>query len=126
MGIALFAVRHFTRAMRGGGSVSSLWSGGDEDGSDVAPDRAYLYKLQLALGRSARGVQDRLADFAAKGDTTTEAGLASLLQQTALELLREKDSVRYVGADGRRPISLPNAETAIDGTAPCERPPSQG
>ena len=74
--------------------------------------RAYLYKLQLALGRSARGVQDRLSDFAAKGDTTSEAGLASLLQQTALELLRNKDSIRYAAAEARGPMSLTNAETA--------------
>ncbi len=66
------------------------------------PGRAYLYRLQLALGRSARGIQDRLADFAAQGDTETEAGLAALLQQTALELLREKDAVRYLGADAAR------------------------
>ena len=66
---------------------------GDDDGQVVAmPGRAYLYRLQLALGRSARGIQDRLADFAAHGDTSTEAGLAALLQQSALELLREKDA----------------------------------
>ncbi len=85
------------------------------------PGRAYLYRLQLALGRSARGVQERLADFAASGDTSTEAGLTALLQQTALELLREKDAVRYALADARGPMSLTNAETAMNGLALAER-----
>ena len=83
--------------------------------------RAYLYKLQLALGRSARGIQDRLADFAAQGDTSSEAGLASLLQQSALELLRNKDSIRYAAAEGRGPMSLTNAETAMNGVSLAER-----
>jgi uncharacterized membrane protein len=85
------------------------------------PGRAYLYKLQLALGRSARGIQDRLADFATQGDTSTEAGLATLLQQTALEILREKDAVRYASAEARGPMSLTNAETAMNGVALAER-----
>ena len=85
------------------------------------PGRAYVYKLQLALGRSARGIQDRLTDFAARGDTSTEAGLATLLQQTALELLREKDSVRYAAAEARGPMSLTNAETAMNGVSLAER-----
>ena len=85
------------------------------------PGRAYLYRLQLALGRSARGVQDRLSEYATRGDTSTEAGLASLLQQTALELLREKDAARYVSADGRGPMSLTNAETAMNSLSLAER-----
>ena len=83
--------------------------------------RAYLYKLQLALGRSARGIQDRLAEFAAQGDTTSEAGLAALLQQSALELLRNKDSIRYAAAEARGPMSLTNAETAMNGVSLAER-----
>ena len=85
------------------------------------PGRAYLYRLQLGLGRSARGIQDRLADFAARGDTETEAGLAALLQQTAVELLREKDAIRYLGTEARGPMSFTNAETAMNGMALAER-----
>ncbi len=55
------------------------------------------------------------------GDTESEAGLAALLQQTALELLREKDAVRYVGADARGPLSFTNAETTMNGLALAER-----
>ena len=92
----------------------------DDEAADLQ-GRAYLYKLQLALGRSARGIQDRLAEFAAKGDTTSEAGLAALLQQSALELLRNKDSIRYAAAEARGPMSLTNAETAMNAVSLAER-----
>jgi uncharacterized membrane protein len=123
IGVAVASIARAVRASRGGRS-GSPWSGGygdDEYESDVAPGRAYVYKLQLALGRSARGIQDRLADFASQGDTNTEAGLAALLQQTSLELLREKDSVRYASAEARGPMSLTNAETSMNGMALAER-----
>ena len=120
VGLAVVSIARAVRASRGMGAPNAGY--GDDDGQVVAmPGRAYLYRLQLALGRSARGIQDRLADFAAHGDTSTEAGLAALLQQTALELLREKDAVRYVGGDARGPMSLTNAETAMNGIALGER-----
>jgi uncharacterized membrane protein len=127
VGLVISSVARAVRASRGVGTGGG-WSdeygqqGGQEDGQVVAmPGRAYLYKLQLALGRSARGVQDRLAEFATQGDTATEAGLAALLQQTALELLREKDGIRYASAEARGPMSLTNAETAMNGVALAER-----
>jgi uncharacterized membrane protein len=110
------------RAVRAGRAASA--NRGSYYGDDevmAMPGRAYLYRLQLALGRSARGIQDRLAEFAAQGDTESEAGLAALLQQTAVELLREKDSVRYLGTDARGPMNLTNAETAMNGMALAER-----
>lgn len=119
-GVAVVAVTRALRRARythGGQHEEGHW----DDEPAVMPGRAYVYKLQLALGRSARGLQDRLNDFAARGDTATEAGLASLLQQTALELLREKDAVRYAAAEGRGPMSLTNAETAMNGVALSER-----
>jgi uncharacterized membrane protein len=120
-GVAVLSVvRAVRRATYRGGGYSAGYAGDD---GYVRQDmgRAYLYRLQLALGRSGRGVQQRLAEFAEKGDTTSEAGLASLLQQTALELLREKDAVRYVGADGRGPMSLTNAETTMNSLSLAER-----
>jgi uncharacterized membrane protein len=114
--IVIRAVRTHRRTLAEGG----YWT--DEDGdAAVAPGRAYFYKLQLALGRSARSIQDRLSEFASRGDTTTEAGLASLLQQSALELLRNKDSVRYASADARGPLTLTNAETAMNAVSLAER-----
>ncbi|HXU05766.1 MAG TPA: DUF1517 domain-containing protein [Polyangia bacterium] len=121
---AAMVMRAVRRSRQGGqgGSIASLFgnSGGNDD-SLVLQGRAFLYKLQLALGRSARSIQDRLAVFAAQGDTSTEAGLAAMLQQSALELLRNKDSIRYALADGRGPMTLTNAETAMNAAAMAER-----
>jgi len=122
VGIGASMVMRAIRAARaGGGGAGNLWGSTDDDEAVAAQGRAYLYKLQLALGRSARGVQDRLSEFAAQGDTSSEAGLASLLQQSALELLRQKDSIRYAAAEGRGPMSLTNAETAMNGVSLAER-----
>ena len=87
VGLAVVAVARAVRRAAGAPDARL----GDDDGQVSQPSRAYVYKLQLALGRSARGVQQRLDEFATNGDTSTEAGLAALLQQSALELLREKD-----------------------------------
>ena len=113
------AVRSSRQA--GGPGGAGLWGMPDGDEAATVQGRAYVYKLQLALGRSARSIQDRLAQFAAQGDTTSEAGLAALLQQSALELLRNKDSVRYASADARGPMSLTNAETAMNAVSLAER-----
>jgi uncharacterized membrane protein len=114
-------VMRAVRAARANGGGGGLWGVPDDDEAAVMSGRAYLYKLQLALGRSARGIQQRLGEFASRGDTASEAGLAALLQQSALELLRNKDSIRYAAAEPRGPMSLTNAETAMNGVALAER-----
>jgi uncharacterized membrane protein len=123
VGLVVGAVVRAVRASRGyGAGTGGSYDDGYGDGyASTMAGRAYLYRLQLGLGRSARGIQDRLGDFAAQGNTESEAGLASLLQQTALELLREKDAIRYLGAEARGPMSLTNAETAMNGMALAER-----
>jgi uncharacterized membrane protein len=119
-GLAIASIARAVRRNRGA-SGGGQWADDEDAGVVAMPGRAYVYKLQLALGRSARGMQERLASFAAQGDTTSEAGLAALLQQTALELLREKDAVRYAAAEARGPMSLTNAETAMNGLGLAER-----
>jgi hypothetical protein len=84
-------------------------------------DRSYVYKIQLGLGRSGRGVQKRLEEFASTGDTSSEAGLAELLRQTALELMREKDAIRYGLVEPGGPFSLTNGEAKMNGAAMAER-----
>jgi uncharacterized membrane protein len=115
------AVRRMRQADGSGYGSGGMWGAPSDEEAAVVQGRAYMYKLQLALGRSARGIQERLAEFAAKGDTSSEAGLSSLLQQSALELLRHKDSIRYACADGRGPMSLTNAETAMNSVSLAER-----
>ncbi len=113
------AVRQ-AQARRQGGS--SLYGDGDDyEDEDVAPSRVFVYKVQLGLGRSARGIQERLARFADEGDTGSEAGLAQLLQQTALELLREKHSIRYGSAEATGPFNLANGESKLSALSLAER-----
>jgi uncharacterized membrane protein len=113
---AVVVLRALRRVRETGGAP---WSG-DEGDVVAMPGRAYVYKVQLALGRSARGIQDRLAQFA-EGDTASEAGLASLVQQTALELMREKDSIRYGAVESAGPMSFTNGETKMNSLALAER-----
>jgi uncharacterized membrane protein len=80
-----------------------------------------VYKVQLGLGRSGKGIQKRLEEFANTGDTSSEAGLAELLRQTALELMREKDAVRYGLVEPGGPYSLTNGESKMTGAAMAER-----
>jgi uncharacterized membrane protein len=87
----------------------------------VLPGRAFVYKIQLGLGRSARGLQQRLAKFAGEGDTSTEVGLSQLVQQTALELMREKHSIRYAAVEGHGPMNLTNGETKMNALSLGER-----
>jgi uncharacterized membrane protein len=97
--------------------------GANDEYDDVAAsvDRAYVYKVQLGLGRSGRGVQKRLEEFASSGDTSSETGLAELLRQTALELMREKDAIRYALVEPSGPFSLTNGESKMNGAAMAER-----
>jgi uncharacterized membrane protein len=118
IGIAFLVMRALRRSrvrdMQGG------WDG-DDDRPSEAPGRAYVYKVQLGLGRSARGIQQRFEHFAAEGDTSSEAGLANLLQQAALELMREKESIRYAAVEGGGALSMTNAETKLNALALAER-----
>jgi uncharacterized membrane protein len=125
VGYTVVTISRAVRRSRQGEGSGTGWGSGYGDGYDdeaqVASGRAYVYKLQIGLGRSARGIQQRLEEFATSGDTSTEAGLAALLQQSALELLRQKDSIRYASADASGPMSMTNAETKMNGLSLAER-----
>jgi uncharacterized membrane protein len=102
----------------GSGLMGMLGGGGD---AAYAPERAFVYKIQLGLGRSARALQQRLEQFASEGDTSSEEGLAHLLQQTALELLREKESIRHGQIVVAGPLSLEKGEARLNSLALDER-----
>jgi uncharacterized membrane protein len=126
IGLLGFGAVMISRAMRRGASGArrawSSYGGADEDDDvEALPDRAYVYRVQLGLGRSARGIQERLARFASEGDTSSSSGLAQLLQQTTLELLRERASIRYGAVDASGPMSLTNGETKMNAAALAER-----
>jgi uncharacterized membrane protein len=121
IGIVCLGAIMVVRSIRSG-SRRSLPAGEDDEDSLVEfRDRAYVYKVQLAVGRSGRGIQKRLEEFASTGDTSSEAGLAELLRQTALELMREKDSIRYSQIEASGPFSLTNGEAKMNGAAMAER-----
>jgi uncharacterized membrane protein len=122
VGIAAVSITRAVRRYRSSDTQQGFWGGGDHDDEPaVMPGRAYVYKLQVGLGRSARGIQERLENFAATGDTGSESGLAALLQQTALELLREKDAIRFAGGESAGPMNLGNAETKLNSLTLGER-----
>jgi len=117
---AFMVVRSIRRASRRG----NLGYGTDNEEYDDPSgsiDRSYVYKIQLGLGRSGRGVQKRLEEFASTGDTLSETGLAELLRQTALELMREKDAIRYGLVESSGPFSLTNGEAKMNGASMAER-----
>jgi uncharacterized membrane protein len=111
------------RSLRRANQRARYDSSGNDEYDEVASsiERAYVYKVQLGLGRSGRGVQKRLEEFASTGDTSSEAGLAELLRQTALELMREKDAIRYALVEPSGPFSLTNGESKMNGAAMAER-----
>jgi uncharacterized membrane protein len=117
---AVMVVRSIRRAARRG--ALTYGTNNDEYGDAAeSVDRSYVYKIQLGIGRSGRGIQKRLEEFASTGDTASEAGLAELLRQTALELMREKDAVRYGLVEPGGPYSLTNGEAKMNGAAMAER-----
>jgi len=116
IGIAFLVIRALRRSRAMG-----VADDGDDYRASEAPGRAYVYKVQLGLGRSARGIQQRFESFAAEGDTSSEAGLANLLQQAALELMREKESIRYGAIEAGGALSMTNAETKLNALALAER-----
>jgi uncharacterized membrane protein len=117
---AVMVVRSIRRAARRGNLGYSV---DNDEYDDVAAsmDRSYVYKIQLGLGRSGRSVQKRLEEFASTGDTSSEAGLAELLRQTMLELMREKDAIRYGLVEPSGPFSLSNGEAKMNGATMAER-----
>lgn len=124
VGIVLLGTVMVVRSIRrasGRGLLAGSSGYDDYDDASETPDRAYVYKVQLGLGRSGRGVQKRLEEFASSGDTSSESGLAELLRQTALELMREKESIRYGLLEPGGPFSLTNGEAKMTGAATAER-----
>jgi len=124
VGIVCFGAVLVVRSMRRASRRGNLGYRTDNDEYDdvaTSMDRSFVYKIQLGLGRSGRGVQKRLEEFASTGDTSSETGLAELLRQTALELMREKDAIRYGLVEPAGPFSLTNGEAKMNGAAMAER-----
>ncbi len=98
--IANFIVRSFRESGEGGDYATS--------GSVTNPPVA-VAKLQIGLLAEARALQDDLNRIALSADTGSSQGLAKLLQETSLALLRHPDYWVY-GASEDKPTRLLSAE----------------
>jgi uncharacterized membrane protein len=124
LGVVGFGAVAVVRAIKRNSQRNSdheLWGDDGDHPQLEAVGKSYVYKVQLGVGRSGRAIQSRLLDFATQGDTSSQEGLAELLRQTVLELVREKDSIRYALAEGSGPFSLANGETKLGALAMKER-----
>lgn len=100
LAIANFVINSFRRAGEG------------EDGIPIAPSSnppVSVAKLQVGLLANARSLQDDLNRLALSADTGSSAGLAKLLQETTLSLLRHPDYWVY-GASEDKQTRLLSAE----------------
>lgn len=95
IGLANFLVRTL-------GSLANGEEGSSEGYSSSSNPRVSLAKLQVGLLADARSLQADLNRIAETADTGTSEGLAQLLQETALSLLRHPDYWVYATADQKQ------------------------
>jgi uncharacterized membrane protein len=106
--IANFLFQSFRQAAGDGGEISSS-----------APAVA-VAKVQVGLLSEARGLQTDLDRIATKADTSTPAGLAQVLQETTLALLRHPEYWVYA-ASAAQQTRLEAAEVQFNRLALGER-----
>jgi uncharacterized membrane protein len=105
----------FVQALRsagGGGTAGTL----DRSGNP----QVALAKVQVGLLAQARELQSDLDRIAMSSDTSTNAGLTGLLQETVLALLRHPEYWAYGASDGEV-TQLSIAESAFNQVAIGER-----
>jgi uncharacterized membrane protein len=72
-----------------------------------------VVRQRVALLASAKDIQSDLIRMAERGNTASSRGLAKILQETTLALLRHPDKVVYAWSDKNR-ASLDNAENLFN------------
>lgn len=108
--IAGFLVRTFRSATQSDGSGYDLG----------ASSTVSITELQVGLLSEARGLQADLNRIAEVADTGSEAGLAQVLQETTLALLRHPEYWMYAGSKTQL-TSLSSAENQFNRLALAER-----
>ena len=81
--------------MRSGGR-SSLGGYGGAAAGELENDVVTVTQLQVALLAQARYIQENLTELTEKADTSSQAGLSQLLQETVLALLRAPENWTHV------------------------------
>ncbi len=101
--------------------VRSFRNGSDSDEmGDVSNPSVSIARLQVGLLSDARELQADLNRIAEKADTSSPAGLAQVLQETSLSLMRHPEYWAYGGADSSKTY-LSAAETQFNRLALAER-----
>lgn len=110
--IANFALRAFRKA-------------GDGGDVEMPSSKVSVTKLQVGLLADARSLQADLNRIALKADTNTNAGLAQVLQETTLSLLRHPEYWYYAGGETKQ-SALNAAEAEFNRLALAERSKFKG
>jgi uncharacterized membrane protein len=121
--ILMAVVGLFANALRGGGGGG----GGAISSGDRGPISSYrpdgpvaIAQLQVGLLATARDLQQDLRGLAASADTSSNAGLQRVLQDTTLALLRHPDLWVYASAEvGQVPFAA--AESTFNRLSMTER-----
>jgi len=120
--ILMAVVGLFANALRGGGGGGSAIASGDRGPiSSYRPDGPVaIAQLQVGLLATARDLQQDLRGLAASADTSSNAGLQRVLQDTTLALLRHPDLWVYASAEvGQVPFAA--AESTFNRLSMTER-----
>ncbi|MBI4780499.1 MAG: DUF1517 domain-containing protein [Oscillatoriophycideae cyanobacterium NC_groundwater_1537_Pr4_S-0.65um_50_18] len=108
MAIAAFLVRSFRSAQSG------------EDLGYGASPNVSVARVQVGLLSEARGLQSDLNNIANRADTNTSAGLAQVLQESTLALMRHPEYWIYAGGETQQ-TKLEAAENQFNRLALSER-----
>jgi uncharacterized membrane protein len=114
--IAGFLMRTFQRLSGGGQDGDIVYSNGDAAASGMAT----VTQVQVGLLANARDLQRDLERLARTADTGSNAGLAQLLQESTLALLRNPQYWVYGNAESQR-IGMTAAENAFNRLVMAER-----
>jgi len=99
----------------------SLNSGTASVKNELENDTVTVSKVQVALLAQARSIQSQLSSLTLNADTQTSAGLAQLLQESALALLRSPEYWTHVSTSSQSVRSREEAENLFTQLSVRER-----
>lgn len=107
---------HSTNANHAINSANSVIGKSEIDNNIVT-----VSKIQVGLLATARAIQTQLSEYSLKTDTETPAGLAQLLQEAALALLRTEENWTHVSASSNTVRSREQAQAIFNQLSIQER-----
>lgn len=90
-------------------------------GNELENNIVTVSKIQVGLLATARTIQSQLSEYSLNTDTETPAGLAQLLQEAALALLRTKENWTHVSASSKTVRSREAAQAIFNQQSIQER-----